>query len=93
MANRQMARLFLVDMIQDAHFSHFEENPLVQGTVLEAAPKAVIGYDHRNGAHDAETWLHFYVYDHRFLPLCGCISMCMTIAFCRSTNRNGARRS
>ena len=69
MANRQMARLFLVDMIQDAHFSHFEENPLVQGTVLEAAPKAVIGYDHRNGAHDAETWLHFYVYDHRFLPL------------------------
>ena len=33
MANRQMARLFLVDMIQDAHFSHNEENPQVQGTV------------------------------------------------------------
>lgn len=69
MANRQMARLFLVDLIQDAHFSHNEENPQVQGTVLEAAPKAVIGYDHRNDAHDAETWLHFYVHDYRFLPL------------------------
>ncbi len=69
MASRQLDRLFLIDLIQDAHFSHFEENPLVQGTVLEAAPKAVIGYDHRNDAHDAETWLHFYVHDHRFLPL------------------------
>ena len=69
MANRQMARLFLVDMIQDAHFSHNEENPQVQGTVLEAAPKAVIGYDHRKDVHDMETWLHFYVDDYRFLPL------------------------
>ncbi len=66
---RQMLRVFLLDLLQEAHFSHFEENPLVRGTILEAAPKRLVGYDHLADAHDAETWLHFYVYDYRFLPL------------------------